>query len=178
MPPQARRHQLTTSLIYHSFNRSINGAPIFQTEEDHLYFIQLLTTYKLRFFIKIYHWAIMLTHFRLLLEMEYPREISRLMAGLNRAYAHYHHKAHSTLGFLWQGRFGLQPIQKERYLIACGKYIERNPVRANIVPAAHDYSFSSARFYCLGTQDGITDEDPAIARFGTDTMQRSLTPKI
>lgn len=172
MPTRARRHQLTTSLIYHSYNRSINHAPIFRTAEDCLYFTQLLKTYKSRFFLKIYHWVIMLTHFHLLLEMADPREISRFMAGLNRAYTHYHHKAHGTSGFLWQGRFGLQPIQKERYLIACGRYIERNPVRANIVPVAHEYPFSSARFYCEGIRDGITDEDPMFAQFGPDPIQR------
>lgn len=172
MPSRARRHQLATSLIYHSFNRSINRAPIFRTEEDCRYFVRLLKTYKSEFFLGIYHWAVMLTHFHLLLEMEDPREISRLMAGLNRAYTHYHHKAHGTSGFLWQGRFGLQPIQKEKYLIACGRYIERNPVRANIVPVAHEYPFSSAAFYCEGAQDGITDEDPTFVRFGSDPVQR------
>jgi putative transposase len=114
----------------------------------------------------------MLTHFHLLLEMEDPNGISHFMAGLNRAYTYYHHKAHGTSGFLWQGRFGLQPIQKETYLIACGRYIERNPVRANIVPTAHEYPFSSAAFYCEGAQDGITDEDPTFVRFGPDTVQR------
>ena len=172
MPSRARRHQLTTSLIYHAFNRSINRAPIFQAEEDRLHFVQLLRTYKSRFLIKIYHWTVMLTHFHLLLEMEDPREISRFMAGLNRAYTHYHHKVHGTSGFLWQGRFGLQPIQKETYLMACGRYIERNPVRANIVSTAHEYSFSSARCYCKDARDGITDEDPTFERFGPEPAQR------
>jgi putative transposase len=114
----------------------------------------------------------MLTHFHLLLEMEDPRKISRFMAGLDRMYTHYHHKVHGTSGFLWQGRFGLQPIQKEPYLIACGRYIERNPVRANVVPAAHEYQFSSAGFYCKGALDGITDEDPTFAGFGAEPVQR------
>lgn len=172
MPSRARRHQLAMSLIYHSFNRSINRAPIFRTEEDCVHFIRLLEAYKGRFSIKIYHWAVMLTHFHLLLEIEDPLEISRLMAGLNRAYTHYHHKAHATSGFLWQGRFGLQPIQKETYLIACGRYIERNPIRANVVPVAHEYPFSSARFYCEDARDGITDEDPTFVRLGPDPVQR------
>jgi len=100
MPSRARRHQVATSLIYHLFNRSINRAPIFRTEEDCRHFVRLLATYKSRFFIKIYHWAIMLTHFHLLLEMEDPREISRFMAGLNRAYTHYHHRVYGTSGFV------------------------------------------------------------------------------
>lgn len=97
--------------------------------------------------VKIYHWVIMPTHFHLLVEMEEPLLISNLMSGLTHAYTIYHHKKYLTRGFLWQGKFKLQPVQKEGYLIACGRYIERNPVRAALVERVGEYLYSSARFY-------------------------------
>jgi putative transposase len=98
----------------------------------------------------------MSNHYHLVIEFEYPELISKFMAGLHRAYSHYHHKLYGTTGFLWQGRFKMQPIQQDLYLKGCGRYIERNPVSAGLVQEAYEYCHSSARFYCLGQEDGLT----------------------
>ena len=172
MPSYARKHQLNGSLVYHAYNRSNMRAPIFHTDGDHRHFMKLLKDYAHRFLLEIFHWVILYNHFHILFEIEDPLNIPRLMAGINRAYTHYHHKLYGTSGFLWQGRYKLQPVQKERYLIACGRYIERNPVRANRVRIAQDYPYSSASFYCAGIPDDITREDPTYVRFGLDGIQR------
>lgn len=172
MPTYARKHQLNASLIYHIYNRSNGRVSIFKSKEDFCYFMDLLKKYSARFGLKIYHWVIMSNHYHLLLELEAPEQISKIMAGLSKAYSCYHHRVYFVNGFLWQGRFKLQPVHKERYLIACGRYIERNPVRANIVNEAYEYSYSSARFYCLGETDGITTEDPLFADFGINLNSR------
>ncbi len=177
MPSYARRHQLSNSLVYHVFNRSNARVPIFNTQDDYRQFIKLLIDYSQKFNLKIYHWVIMSNHYHLLLEIDKPEKISKLMAGLARAYTHYYHKAYQSSGFLWQGRFKLQPVQKETYMIACGRYIERNPVRANIVPEAQDYSYSSAKFYCFGKTDGLTIEDPTFVQFAQETIQRQIAYK-
>ncbi|MEJ2745895.1 MAG: transposase [bacterium] len=174
MPTCTRNHQLRGSLTYHVFNRSAVREPIFHASEDFKHFINLLARYKKEFSTKIYHWVIMPTHFHLLIEMEEPLSISSLMSGLTHAYTIYHHKRYLTRGFLWQGRFKLQPVQKEGYLITCGRYIERNPVRSTIVERAEAYLYSSARFYCLGVQDIITNESPCYANFGPDDRERPV----
>lgn len=114
----------------------------------------------------------MSNHYHLLLELDEPKQISKIMAGLSKAYSCYYHKTYFTAGFLWQGRFKLQPVQKEKYLLACGRYIERNPVKNGMVSEAFEYSYSSARFYCFGKLDGITTEDPVFLTFGTNTVSR------
>lgn len=172
MPTYARKHQLAASLIYHLYSRSNARVQIFKCKEDYCYFMDLLKDYSLRFDLKIYHWVIMSNHYHLLLELAEPERISKMMAGLSKAYSCYHHKTYSLSGFLWQGRFKLQPVQKERYLIACGRYIERNPVKAAMVKEAYEYPYSSARFYSFGENDGITVEDPTFLEFGTDLISR------
>lgn len=172
MPTYARKYQLGLSLIYHTYNRSNGRMPIFKSKEDFIHFMGLLKRYALRFGLKIYHWVIMSNHYHLLFELEEPKRISRIMAGLSKAYSCYHHNIYSTAGFLWQGRFKLQPVQKDNYLVACGRYIERNPVRAGMINEAHEYPYSSARFYCLGGNDGITVEDPAFLTFGANLISR------
>jgi putative transposase len=172
MPCYPRKHQLAGSLMYHDFNRSNAGAIIFHDNADYEKFMALLRRYVDAYSLKIYHWAIMSTHFHLLFELINPRLISKFMAGLTVIYTRYHHARYRTHGFLWQGRFKLQPVQKEGYLIACGRYIERNPVESGICVAADHYPYSSARFYTQGIGDGITVEDPTYINFGTCQMLR------
>jgi putative transposase len=172
MPSYPRKHQLTGSLMYHAYNRSNGGDTIFHDDADYRKFMDLVQRYSSSFSMKIYHWVIMPTHFHLLFELTDPRRISKLLAGLTVVYTRYHHVRYATHGFLWQGRFKLQPVQKERYLIACGRYIERNPVEAGLCAEADEYSYSSARFYTHGIADGITFEDPTYANFGSNVISR------
>ena len=44
-------------------------------------------------------------------------------------------------------------------LARCGRYVERNPVRAKETDLAWEWPFSSAGFYGLGKADGLTDPD-------------------
>lgn len=172
MPYCARKHQLERSLIYHAYNRSNRRLEIFHKEKDYEYFILLLKEYNYRFNAKLYHWVIMPNHYHLLLELERPEQVSKYMAGLNRSYTCYYHRNYLTAGFLWQGRYKLQPIQWERYMIACARYIERNPVRANLVTQASEYPSSSASFYCQGKTDFVTTTDPTYFEFGKDVIKR------
>lgn len=172
MPSYARKHQISRSLLYHVFNRSNARLPIFHESQDFYHFMALLKSYAAGFGIAIYHWVIMSNHYHLLLEIAKPEAISRCMAGLARAYTHYYHKTYRTSGYLWQGRFKLQPIEKERYLIACGRYIERNPVRAGIVAVAELYPYSSAAYYCIGRADTLTIQSPSYNDFGRGDAER------
>jgi len=172
MPSYARRHQLQQSLVYHAFSRSNGRRIIFSKSSDFEHFKTLLHDYSQKFTSKIYHWVIMSNHYHLVIEFEYPELVSKFMAGLHRAYTHYHHKQYGTAGFLWQGRFKLQPIQKDLYLKGCGRYVERNPVRAGMVSEAYEYTHSSARFYCIGKEDRITQFSPVFEDFGRDATTR------
>ena len=177
MPSYARKHQLQNSLIYHAFNRSSGRKVIFHGASDFEYFKWLLREYSARFKATIYHWVIMLNHYHLVLEIEQPELISKFMAGMHRAYNYYYSKQYDSVGHLWQGRFKLQPIQRELYLKNCGRYVERNPVRAGLVKEVCDYAYSSARFYCLGQEDGLTQVSPDFENFGKSLVQRQAVYK-
>lgn len=59
-------------------------------------------------------------------------------------------------GYLFQGRFG-SCVLDQQHLLAAGRYVERNPVKANMVKSPLDYQWSSARYNC-----GIADHDPLV----------------
>ena len=48
-------------------------------------------------------------------------------------------------------------VERETHLFACGRYVERNPVRAGLVEVPWDYVWSSSRAYAIGEDDGLTD---------------------
>ena len=167
MPYIARSHQLKQSLLYHIFNRSHNRVSIFKDKADYRFFIEILSNYSKQIQFYVYHWVIMPNHYHLVLELSEPERISSVMAGIGRSYACYHHRKYKTAGYLWQGRFKSQPIQKELYLNACGRYIERNPVKAGMVEDAWEYPYSSAAYYSSEKKDNITAESPLFENFGT-----------
>ena len=75
-------------------------------------------------------------------------------------YAVRYHKRYGTAGRVFQGRFKSQAIEKDEYLLACGRYVEVNPVRAEICTYPWEWRWSSARFYVNGKRDRITTQDP------------------
>jgi putative transposase len=66
---------------------------------------------------------------------------------VGRRYVQTFNHVHQRTGTLWEGRFRANPIQTERYLLACMAYIDLNPVRAGMVARAADYPWSSHGHY-------------------------------
>lgn len=50
---------------------------------------------------------------------------------------------HGSSGHLWQGRFKAFPIPEDDHLRIALRYVERNPLRANLVERAEDWPWSS-----------------------------------
>ncbi len=61
------------------------------------------------------------------------------MQSIGRRYVQYINKQLHRTGTLFEGRFKASLVQADEYLLACMRYIELNPVRANMVAHAADY---------------------------------------
>src|SRR5439155_17620732 len=66
-------------------------------------------------------------------------------------------------GHLWQGRFS-SFVMDDRYTLAAARYVELNPVRAQLVSRAEEYPWSSAQAHLLGRDDGLVCATPLLAR--------------
>jgi len=53
-------------------------------------------------------------------------------------------------GTLWEGRYKASLIDSETYALLCYRYIELNPVRANMMKHPSEYPWSSYRTNALG----------------------------
>ncbi|MBM4085361.1 MAG: hypothetical protein FJ272_11275 [Planctomycetes bacterium] len=160
MPRKPREHQVARSVIFHVLNRGVLKQTIFHGEEDFATFVNVVRQSVARGEVRVYHWCLMPNHYHLVLEIMEPGALSRLVARWQQVYAIKYHKRHNTAGRLFQGRFKSQAIDKEGYLLACGRYVEQNPVRAGLCGRAWDWPWSSAKFYVEGRADGLTTCDP------------------
>jgi len=91
----------------------------------------------------------MTNHVHLLLTPEEKDSVALLMKNLGQRYVQYINRAYRRSGTLWEGRFRSCLTQSEEYVLACYRYIELNPVRADMVVHPREYRWSS---YCANAE--------------------------
>jgi REP element-mobilizing transposase RayT/DNA-binding CsgD family transcriptional regulator len=84
----------------------------------------------------------MTNHYHLLIETKEPN-ISDAMKRLNSLYSIYFNKKYHRSGHLWQGRFASYYLYDDVHFWYVAKYIERNPIKANMVKQIDHYKYQS-----------------------------------
>ena len=168
----SRKNQIAENLVYHIFNRGNGKLEVFHDERDYEYFLKTIKKYQSRFNFKIYHWVLMSNHFHFLISIDVPEKISKLIGAILQVYVQYHHLRWNSAGKLWQGRFRSQAVEKDNYLFECGRYIERNPMRAGIVKYPWDYKWSSCKIYANHDDANIVSVDTYYESFGENKEER------
>ena len=144
MPRSAR--QSLGGEVYHVLNRAALRFRMFRTDKDFLAFEQLLYQAHDRFpGVRVLAWCLMSNHWHLLLWPRRDGELSDFMFWLTMTHAARYRTAHHTVGYgpLYQGRFKSFPVRRDEYLLAAGRYVERNPLRAKLVKRAEEWRWSS-----------------------------------
>ena len=109
MPRVPRKQQWAEEASYQVMDGGHNREAVFGDDADRGHFVRLLGRYRQWFGFRLYHYCLMDNHFHLLLQLQEPRHLSPLLAGLLRAYVHHFHRRHRFVGHLWQGRFKTPP---------------------------------------------------------------------
>lgn len=141
--------------VYHVLNRAYDRRFVFENDCDKETFLALLEEHGRKYQLNIYHWVIMSNHFHLAIEMLKVEELSRFVGKVCERYSRYWRHKYGGCGTLWQGRYRSMSVQKEGYLCRLGRYIERNPVAANMCEFPWDYPWSSAPAYVNGQDDSL-----------------------
>jgi putative transposase len=151
---------IADGLIYHVINRGNNRQNVFETAGDFTAFLKAIADLKERKAFDLFGYCLMSNHIHLLIG---PRKgsISRIVQSLLVSHTQRYHLFHKSSGHVWQGRFKSPVIQDDEHLLAVLRYIEANPVRANMVKQAGDYPWSSIGFHGLGRADPLVDPAPA-----------------
>ena len=95
--------------------------------------------------MRVLAYCLMPNHFHLALWPRHDGDLSRFMQWLLTAHVRRYHRHYRSGGHVWQGRFKAFPIQQDDHLVTVLRYIERNPLRAELVAHAEDWLWSSLR---------------------------------
>ena len=144
--------------VYHILTRGNNREDVFKDEKDYKKYIEILKRYKEKYNFRLYHYVLMRNHVHLVVEpTEEGGTLAEIMKGINLSYAQYFKFWYKHIGHFWQDRYKSIIISKDDYLLACGSYVELNPVRAGVVKDPRDYKWSSYNVYAYGKADPLID---------------------
>jgi putative transposase len=143
MPRRARR--FVDGLPYHVLNRGNRRQPIFTQHSDYEMFLTTLADAIRRVPIAILAFTVMPNHFHLVLWPQQGTDISAFMRWFMTAHIRRYHRFGELwgTGHLYQGRFKAFPIQTNHHLLTVLRYVEANPLRAQLVPRAEAWKWSS-----------------------------------
>lgn len=157
--------------FYHVTSRGNKHAEIFHDRLDYEEFLRGLLRHKAHFNVSIFHYCLMPNHIHILLQ-PHGEDGSKFMQKLKSEYAMRYCRKYGHKGHVWQGRFHNEIIASDACLLACGNYIEMNPVRAKLVDEPNQWPYSSFHHYALGKADKLIDEDPLYQMFGKDKEEK------
>lgn len=129
----------------HVVQRGNNRQAVFFREPDYDAYLDTLFESALRYDVSVHAYVCMTNHVHLLVTPWEGCGVSRMMQRLGATYTAGINAVYRRSGSLWEGRFKSSLVDSERYLLACYRYIELNPVRAGMVRHPAEYGWSSYR---------------------------------
>jgi putative transposase len=147
---------------YHVLNRAVGRLRLFATKRDFEAFEEVIGEAKARLPMRVLAWCIMPTHWHFVLWPRNDGDLSEFMRWLTVTHTQRWHAAHHTAGTgpLYQGRFKSFPIQEDDHLWTVLRYVERNPLRANLVKSVDAWRWSSLWHRMDGNKAGLLDDGP------------------
>ncbi len=171
MPRKAR--VLVPNYPHHIVQRGHNRKAVFVSDGDYRYYLDNLKEWKTKLGIKLYAWCLMTNHIHIVVEPgEDVTTVSELMKRLAGRQTAYVNKQERRSGSLWEGRYKASPIQRDSYLLACCRYVEMNPVRANLVTGPRQYIWSSYRERIGLIKSSMLDFDLIYLGLADNNIQR------
>ncbi len=175
----SRKTLLVRDQIYHVFNKGVAGLPIFNSQNQHQRFMDLIQYYRfanlpLSFSnfkqlpkevrdevwnritkntsqVEIISFCLMDNHFHFLLKQKTESGIKSFMANLQNGYAKYYNLNNRRAGPLFQSIFKAVRVETDEQLLHVSRYIHLNPSTGYLVNISDliNYPWSSLPEYIL-----------------------------
>lgn len=159
----------------HVVVRGHNREPILTRKKDFEILYKSLRRASENNSLLVHAWVFMNNHIHLLVTSFSESSLPKTMQSVGRTYVQYFNKTYHRSGSLWEGRYKTTYVDTERYLFECYRYIELNPVRANLVDVPEEYPYSSYHANALGKVDKLVTEHEVFSAY-LQGSESALTP--
>jgi len=149
LPRTAR--QVLPGLPHHVTQRGNRRQPTFFHDGDYRLYRHLLAEHCQHAGVDVWAYSLLPNHVHLLLVPQTAGALTEAVGHTHRRYTAAINRREGWTGYLWQGRYGSEPLIHDHELLAAARYIELNPVEAGLVRRPQDWPWSSARAH-LGWQ--------------------------
>ncbi len=143
----ARRPRIDLIGYHHVSNQGVHKANLFATMIEKEEFLDMVCKACDIYDIVLHDYSIMDNHYHLLIETR-RENLSYFMRQINGNYAIHYNKKLDRGGPVWRGRYKSWYLMHEEYLDYTIKYIEYDPIKANVTffPGDYPYTLSGAIF--------------------------------
>lgn len=156
----------------HIIQRGNNREACFYDEADYKSYLSFLKDAAIKYEVAIHAFVLMTNHVHLLATASTEQGISRLMQAQGRKYVQYFNHIYGRTGTLWEGRYKSTLVDSESYLLTVYRYIELNPVRADMVSHASEYPWSSYRYNAMGKEIQLITPHTQYVQLGKTATER------
>jgi len=172
--PRPPRYELA-GVPQHVIQRGNNRQPAFFADDDYEAYLEWLRDAAERHDCDVHAYVLMTNHVHLLVTPQQTGAIGKLMQSVGRRYVPYINAHYGRTGTLWEGRYKASLVDSAGYLLSCYRYIEMNPVRAQMVGHPGEYRWSSYAAHAQNHEDPLIRDHReylALGRSG-DERQRA-----
>jgi putative transposase len=145
--------------VVHVVNRGNDKRLLFERAAEFEDFLQLVAWAKGQCPVRIVAYCIMGNHWHFVFWVEVKGDVSRFLHRLTTTHAKSWRRRTGTVGcgHVYQDRFHDSKIFTESYYYNVLRYVEQNPLRANLVRASSDWRWSSLGERLGHRRDLLTD---------------------
>jgi putative transposase len=168
-----RPHRIfSPGITEHLIQRGTNRMTVFEDDADFVWFLCRLKHVARVNGVSVHGFTLMTNHVHIMATPTSESAVPAMMGGLFSGYAKYFNRRYDRIGALWNGRYRPKMIGDESYWLTCLRYVEQNPVRANIVLTPGDYRWSSYAAHAWGRWPDWLVPHPVYLALGSTPADR------
>jgi len=167
-----RPRQAIAAYPYHVIQRGNDRRRVFVDDVDRRQYLAWLADAAGEHGLAVHAYVLMDNHVHLLATPATDDALSTAMQAIGRRYVRWFNRRHERTGTLFEGRFRSSLVEADRYLLACQRYIELNPVRAGMVGSVDAWPWSSHRHHVGLRVDPLVKPHPTVWALGNTPFER------
>ncbi len=160
----ARQSRLVVpETVHHVVARGVNKTRIFSNGFDKARYLKRAATIAVEERVQIHAYCLLSNHVHFLLTPATPSGLAKFFSRLHTRWAMFFNRKQNRTGHLFQSRYFSSPLSEAHYWTAF-RYVELNPVRAQLVKRPEDWPWSSARDHLLLARRPMIELSPVVTR--------------